>query len=137
MKYLTIALALAIMFPVCSRPKQPAQSRPQGIRRLAPEEFAKLLQDTTTLIVNAESAPRGEIPGTRFLFSDARALDSLKVVQPDVTRPIAVYCEQGQKSDSLAAQLARAGYSNICVLSGGYRSWVERGLPFRVYGPRK
>ena len=139
MRYLTIALTLAILVPACSRSKQPvqAQTRPMEIRRLPPEEFAKAIKDSNRLLVNVERAPKGEIPGTKLLLREDRALESLEVVQPDMTRPLAIYCGQGKRSDSLATQLARAGYSNICVLSGGYRSWVEKGLPFRVYGPQK
>ena len=133
MRYLTIALALFALVPACSGPRQPVQARTPEVRRLEPDAFARLLEDTTTLLVNAESAPAGEIPGTKLLSWGARVLDTMKTVQPDVTRPIAVYCRQGLRSDSLAVQLARAGYSNICVLQGGYRAWVERGLPFRLY----
>jgi rhodanese-related sulfurtransferase len=134
MRYTTFALALIAAFVVCSKPKTPiVQAKQTAIRWLLPAEFAKMVSDTSTLVVNAQPAPKGEIPGTDLLLAGDRALESLKVVQPDMTQPIALYCEQGKQSDTMAAQLARAGYSNICVLRGGYRSWLEQGLPFRLY----
>ena len=135
MRYTMLALTLFAAFVACSKPARPpaAQAKQPAIRRLPPEKFAELLADTNTLLVNVQPAPKGEIPGTKLLLSGNGALESLKVVQPDLTRPIALYCEQGQKSDTLAAQLARAGYASICVLSGGYRTWMEGGLPFRLY----
>jgi rhodanese-related sulfurtransferase len=138
MRYLTLALALIATFVACSKPKPPVvQAKQPAIRSLPPAEFAKLLADTSTLLVNVQPAPKGEIPGTRLLLSGDRAFDSLKVVRPDMTQPIALYCEQGQQSDTMAAKLARAGYASICVLSGGYRSWMEQGLPFRLYDSQK
>jgi len=132
MRYLTIALALLLALPACSGPKQSAAARPETIRRLLPEEFAEMTRDTNTLVVNVQPTPAGDIPGTRFNLSGERAFESLRVVQPDMTRPIALYCEQGKLSDTLAAQLARAGYSSVCVLRGGYRAWIDQGLPFRL-----
>jgi rhodanese-related sulfurtransferase len=137
MRYLTFALTLFVALFACSRAKQPVQARQPEIRRLPPEEFARLLADTSTVLVSAEPAPKGEIPGTRFTLPADKAVESLKVVQPDMTLPIAVYCELGQKSDSLAVLLGKAGYRNICTLRGGSRAWVEKGLPFRLYDQKK
>jgi rhodanese-related sulfurtransferase len=133
MRHLTLALALFASFFACSTPKPPPPFKRSTIRALLPQEFAKMVNDTHTFVVNVEPAPKGEIPGTKLLVSGAQAFESVKVAQPDVTRPIALYCENGHKSDTLAAQLARAGYSSICVLHGGYRSWLDAGLPFRLY----
>lgn len=137
MRYLMLALAVVATLAACAKPKpQAVQAKQPAIRWLPPEEFAKIVGDTSTLVVNAQPAPRGEIPGTRLLVSGEKAFDSLRVVQPDMTRPIALYCETEQLSDTLAAQLARAGYSSVCVLRGGYRSWLEQGLPFRLYNEK-
>ena len=134
MRYVTLALALVATLAACAKPKPRAGlAKEPAIRWLPPQEFAKIVGDTNALVVNVQPAPSGEIPGTKLLVSGEKALDSLKVVQPDMTRPLALYCENGQLSDTLAAQLARAGYSSVCVLRGGYRSWLEQGLPFRLY----
>ena len=69
--------------------------------------------------------------------SSEHAFESLEVAQPDVTRPTALYCEKDTPSDSIAAQLARAGYASVCFLSGGYRSGIAEGLPFRLYNSQK
>jgi rhodanese-related sulfurtransferase len=87
-------------------------------------------------VVNVEPSPKGEIPGTKLLVSGDRAFDSLKVVQPDVTRPIAIYCEADTPSDTVAAQLARAGYASVCFLHDGYRSWIEAGPPSKLHNSK-
>jgi len=140
MRYLMIAMALVIAFAVCSKPKQqlpPILQKPTALRRLLPQEFAQILRDTHAFVVNVEPSPKGEIPGTRLVLTSERAFDSLRVVQPDMTRPIALYCEGDTPSDTIAAQLARAGYASVCFLSGGYRSWISEGLPFRLYDSSK
>jgi len=137
MKYLMVALAFVSAFVACSKPKQqPQPLKPLAIRRLLPQEFAQMVRDTHTFVVNVEPSPKGEIPGTKLVLSN-KAFDSLRVVQPDMTRPIALYCEKDTPSDSLAAQLARAGYASVCFLGGGYRSWIDEGLPFRLYNSGK
>ena len=138
MRYLTLAVAFAATLAVCSKPKPPpAPVSLRGVRRLLPQEFAAIARDTHTFVVNVEPSPKGEIPGTKLLVSGNRAFESLQVVQPDMTRPIAVYCEKDTPSDTIAAQLARAGYASVCMLSGGYRSWIAEGLPFRLYDSAK
>jgi rhodanese-related sulfurtransferase len=140
MKYLTLALTLVASFATCSKPKQqlpPILQKPTALRRLLPQEFAQILRDTHAFLVNVEPSPKGEIPGTKLVLSSEHAFESLRVAQPDVTRPIALYCEQDTPSDTIAAQLARAGYASVCFLSGGYRSWLEQGLPFRLYNNEK
>jgi rhodanese-related sulfurtransferase len=139
MRYLTIAVVFISAIVGCSKPKQqlpPILQKPTALRRLLPQEFAQIARDTHTFVVNVEPSPKGEIPGTRLLVSGDRAFDSLKVVQPDITRPIALYCEEDTPSDTIAAQLARAGYSSVCFLSGGYRSWIAAGLPFKLYNSK-
>ncbi len=138
MRYLTLALAFAATLAVCSKPKPPpAPVSLRGVRRLLPQEFAQIARDTHAFVVNVEPSPKGEIPGTRLVLTSERAFDSLRVVQPDMTRPIALYCEGDTPSDTIAAQLARAGYASVCFLSGGYRSWISEGLPFRLYDSSK
>jgi len=138
-RYLVLGMAAGVVFLSCSKPKQqlpPILQKPTALRRLLPQEFAQIVGDTHAFVVNVEPSPAGEIPGTRLALSGDRAFDSLRVLQPDVTRPIALYCEKDTPSDTIAAQLARAGYSSVCFLSGGYRSWIDAGLPFRLYNSK-
>jgi rhodanese-related sulfurtransferase len=135
-----LSMIIGMSLVSCSKPKQqlpPILQKPTALRRLLPQEFARIVGDTHTFVVNVEPSPKGEIPGTRLVLSSEGAFDSLKVAQPDMTRPIALYCEKDTPGDSIAAQLARAGYSSVCFLSGGYRSWIAAGLPFRLYDSAK
>jgi rhodanese-related sulfurtransferase len=139
MKHGMLAFALAFTATLlgCGKSKPLPTSQRSTLRRLDPQEFAAIMRDAHTFVVNVEPSPVGEIPGTKLVLTSERAFDSLRVAQPDVTRPIALYCEKDTPSDTIAAQLARAGYASVCFLSGGYRSWIAAGLPFRLYNAPK
>jgi rhodanese-related sulfurtransferase len=138
MRYVTLALAFAALLVACSKAKTPLPPRQHVmLRNLLPEEFAKIVNDTHAFVVNVERSPTGVIPGTKLVLSGEHPLESLEVAQPDYTKVVAVYCSNGTRSDTIADQLARAGYANVCFLQGGYSAWVTSGLPFRLYNSNK
>jgi rhodanese-related sulfurtransferase len=46
-----------------------------------------------------------------------------------VQRPVIAYCMSGNRSRSAGNALARAGFTQIYNLHGGYRAWKDAGLP--------
>jgi rhodanese-related sulfurtransferase len=44
-------------------------------------------------------------------------------------RPVVTYCGSGTRSRSAGAALAKAGFTEIYNLNGGYRAWKDAGLP--------
>ncbi len=48
---------------------------------------------------------------------------------PDKDAPLVLQCGGGFRSVLAADTLQRMGYTNVVSLEGGYRDWVERGLP--------
>ena len=48
---------------------------------------------------------------------------------PDPDTPIVLYCGGGFRSALSADNLQKMGYTNVTSLDGGWRAWVERGLP--------
>jgi DMSO/TMAO reductase YedYZ molybdopterin-dependent catalytic subunit/rhodanese-related sulfurtransferase/glyoxylase-like metal-dependent hydrolase (beta-lactamase superfamily II) len=53
--------------------------------------------------------------------------DSLDALQRDL--PVAVYCASGYRSTVAASLLARAGFSDVSDLLGGFGAWQAAGLP--------
>ena len=47
----------------------------------------------------------------------------------DKSAPIVCQCGGGFRSALVCENLQRMGYTNIWSLDGGYRGWVEKGLP--------
>jgi len=48
---------------------------------------------------------------------------------PDKDTPIVLYCGGGFRSALAAESLAKMGYTNVVSMDGGFRAWVEAGLP--------
>ena len=68
-------------------------------------------------VPNAVHIPLSQLPG--------RGTELAKLT----SRPVVVYCERGQRSRSAGGALAKLGFADINVLTGGFRAWKEAGLP--------
>lgn len=45
------------------------------------------------------------------------------------TRPVIAYCDGGTRARMAGNALAKAGFSEIYHLNGGFRAWKDAGLP--------
>ena len=50
-------------------------------------------------------------------------------VIPDKSAEIVLYCGGGFRSAIAAESLMEMGYTRVLSMDGGYRGWVEAGLP--------
>ncbi len=48
---------------------------------------------------------------------------------PDVHTPLVLYCGGGYRSALAADNLQKMGYTNVVSMAGGWRAWVQAGLP--------
>lgn len=48
---------------------------------------------------------------------------------PDKQEMLVLYCGGGFRSALAADNAQKMGYSNVFSLSGGWKAWVQRGLP--------
>lgn len=48
---------------------------------------------------------------------------------PDTDQELVLYCGGGYRSALAADNLQKMGYRNVKSLAGGFRSWLEAGLP--------
>ncbi|MCS7022315.1 MAG: rhodanese-like domain-containing protein [Gemmataceae bacterium] len=48
---------------------------------------------------------------------------------PDPHTPLVLYCGGGYRSALAADNLQKMGYTNVVSLAGGWRAWVQAGLP--------
>ena len=44
-------------------------------------------------------------------------------------KPVIAYCENGSRSRTAGAALAKAGLAEVYHLNGGFRAWKDAGLP--------
>lgn len=48
---------------------------------------------------------------------------------PDTATPIVLYCGGGFRSALAADALQKMGYTNVISMDGGWRAWMQAGLP--------
>ena len=70
----------------------------------------------------------GHLPGAAHLGKGIIERD-IEQSYPDKDTPLVLQCGGGFRSALAADNLQRMGYRNVVSLDGGYRGWVERGLP--------
>ena len=107
------------------------------IRQFAIDEFLSRLQAGERYILidvreDAEWA-RGHLPGANHLGRGILERD-IELAIPEKDAPIVLYCGGGYRSALAADNLQKMGYSNVASLDGGWRGWIERGLPVEKPG---
>jgi glyoxylase-like metal-dependent hydrolase (beta-lactamase superfamily II)/rhodanese-related sulfurtransferase len=69
---------------------------------------------------------QGHVPGARLIpLGDLAA----RVGELDLTRPTAVICASGNRSQSAAALLGQKGFAKVYNILGGVTAWVDAGFP--------
>jgi len=54
--------------------------------------------------------------------------DIIKVI-PDASAKIVLYCGGGYRSALAADNIQKMGYTNVESMDGGFRAWVDGGMP--------
>ena len=114
-------------------------------------QFLKLVQDAKKNVkeTNVADVKRRGDAGEKFLLVDVRednewanghlpgavhlgkGIIERDIVQrvPDANAKIILYCGGGFRSALAAENLQKMGYTNVESMDGGWRGWVEAGLP--------
>jgi rhodanese-related sulfurtransferase len=92
--------------------------------KMTPEEA----RSSGALLVDIRKNPDDrQIPGSIRL--EGAALEAGGAAIPfDKDREVVLYCGSGNSCSRIAGVLRERGY-NTAALDGGYKSWVESGLP--------
>ncbi|MFW6157523.1 MAG: rhodanese-like domain-containing protein [Balneolaceae bacterium] len=115
------------------------------------ERFVTLVNDSKRRIeeITPREARDKQQKGEDFVLLDVREQDEWKesriagagylgkgVIErdidetvDDVDKEIVLYCGGGYRSALAADNLQKMGYRNVKSLKGGFRSWLEAGLP--------
>lgn len=71
---------------------------------------------------------KGHLPGAVYLGRGVIERDIEKRV-PDTGAKMILYCGGGFRSALVAENLQKMGYTNVESMDGGWRGWLEAGLP--------
>jgi rhodanese-related sulfurtransferase len=71
---------------------------------------------------------KGHVPGAVHLSKGIIERDIEQRV-PDTSAKVILYCGGGFRSALAAENLQKMGYTNVESMDGGWKGWVEAGLP--------
>jgi rhodanese-related sulfurtransferase len=73
---------------------------------------------------------KGHAEGAVHLGRGVLERDIEKTI-PDKDTEIVLYCGGGFRSALAAESLGKLGYKNVISMDGGFRGWVEAGMPVK------
>ena len=71
---------------------------------------------------------RGHLPGAVYLGKGVIERD-IEMRFPDKDVELILYCGGGFRSALVADTLQKMGYKSVASMDGGWRGWLEAGLP--------
>src|SRR5579871_3170375 len=102
------------------------------VEKLSPSEFRQLLA-TSPLHACIDVRERGEFALGPIPWATPLPRGTIEyrvqAMIPDQRVPVAVYCDDGRRSDLAAATLGAMGYTKVAILDGGLQAWRQQGLP--------
>ena len=107
------------------------QRRISGATDVTVNQLTRLINDEKAVPLDVREAKEfvdGKVPGAVHIPS-SQLKDRLGELEKFKQRPVIVYCARGQRSQSAAATLGRAGFTKLHNLHGGLKSWRDAGLP--------
>ena len=73
----------------------------------------------------------GRLPGAQHLCKGILERD-IEATVPDSNAAVVLYCGGGYRSALAAEAMQKMGYTQVSSLAGGWRGWVEAGLPTEI-----
>jgi rhodanese-related sulfurtransferase len=114
-------------------------------------QFLKLVQDAKSRVkeTNVADVKRRKDAGEKFVLVDVREDNEwakghlpgavhlgkgiierdIEQRVPDAGAKVILYCGGGFRSALVADNLQKMGYSNVESMDGGWKGWLEAGLP--------
>lgn len=114
-------------------------------------QFLKLVNESKTRVkeTNVEEVKRCMDAGEKFLLVDVREDNEwanghlpravhmgrgiierdIEMAVPDTGTKMILYCGGGFRSALVADNLQKMGYTNVESMDGGWKGWLEAGLP--------
>jgi phage shock protein E len=96
--------------------------------KLTPAQLAEMLKNKDFFLVNVHTPYAGEIAATDAFIPYDQTAQLLGQYPADRQAKIVVYCRSGYMSAIAAAELAKAGYTNVWDLDGGMSAWQQAGF---------
>ena len=109
------------------------QLEPRDAKAAMDEAENSVYLDVRTEMEFAQGHPEGAInipiavPGAAGMMPNPDFLNVVQKTLPDKEQPVFCGCQSGMRSQMAADFMARAGYSNLANVQGGFGGKVENG----------
>jgi phage shock protein E len=103
----------------------------KNIRNVAVDEFAKLAESKTNLVLDVRTPKEysaGHIPGAKLIDFNAPDFEE-KVAKLDKSKTYLIHCAAGGRSAKACKKMETLGFTNLVNLAPGFRGWEKAGKP--------
>ena len=144
MRKLSYALALALAFSLAFAQAPDAtqgsermaeviiEASQAGWLQISPETAIQRIDTIGPVVIDvrtrSEWDEQGHLPDA-ILIPVTELAANHDLLPADLTTPIIVYCAAGTRGMYGILYLKMLGYENVVNMAGGFRAWVEQGLP--------
>lgn len=102
------------------------------VKSLSPQQATMRVNKENALFVdirNRGEFEKGHIAGAKNVTAEKIKGNDFEGLEKEKNKPIIVVCAAGVTASSTASLLAKAGFADVNVLSGGLNAWTTAGLP--------
>ena len=137
---LLVVFTAALLLTACGgtepAPTAPASASPTtGFTDVSPTELAAMLENKDFVLVNTHIPYEGEIEQTDLFIPYDDAAELVGELPADRDAKIVVYCRSDRMSRIAATEWAKAGYTRLYNLAGGFEAWQVSGYELLQLGP--
>jgi rhodanese-related sulfurtransferase len=100
-----------------------------AIHEIDPSQLAEMLKTKDFVFINVHIPYQGEIAPTDLFLPYDQAAQLMDKLPQDKNAKIVVYCRSGRMSRIAVEEWAKAGYTNLYDLVGGFQAWEAAGYP--------
>lgn len=127
-------LAAILLLAACGQTQGPSSpsmtsSPPTAYTDIGPAKLAGMLKQKDFLLINTHVPYEGEIEQTDLFLPFDRAAQLIDRLPADMATKIVVYCRSDRMSRIAVEEWAKAGYTNLYNLNGGFSAWEAAGYP--------
>jgi rhodanese-related sulfurtransferase len=102
-----------------------------GASEKGPMQVVELMNRKDAVLVDLRDPAQfgaGHVPGARNV-PQAQLGQRLGELEKFKSRPLVLVCQTGARSHAAVAQVKKAGFGEVAVLSGGFGAWQQANLP--------
>ncbi len=133
-RFVLVIALISGLAAACSAPSLAPAAAPAAAAgdsrysNITPAELAEMLKNKDFFLVNVHTPYAGEIRATDAFIPYDQTAKLLAQYPADRRAKIVVYCRSGRMSAIAAAELVKAGYTNVWNLEGGMSAWEGAGF---------